>query len=639
MTSLISQWKLRLLCITFFAIQGFSLEALAALARPSALKAVSINGATDVQLNWKDRSNNEEGFVVQRSFNATSSFADVGRLAVNAIAFRNSGLQANTVYYYRVGAFNKNRKGNLVYSYSTVVSVKSGTVAPPATTTTLRPPTTTLPPVPTTTTMPPTTTTTMPPPNPPPAAGTVTDVKVQSLSAAIQSSVPITFGQVFAPGHLFASESLAGKMTDGSVIPFQVNIKALHADGSVRHAIISAVLPQLAAGQTPTMSLVKTTTTTSNAGSPTELLNAGFTNSVRVTLGGVEYTASADALLREGKVKSWLVGSIANEWLMMAPLKNSAGVEHPHLTARFSVRNYTGIKKAKVDVTLENNWAYQLGPQNLTYDVQILVGGQTVYTKAGLNHFHHSRWRKIFWWGGEPQVHLKHNVPYLLGTKAVPNYDQSIPVAEAALNSMNTRFAGAAIEPMATGLAMPEMPTSGGREDIGLNPAWVSMYLLSQDVRAKKGTLGTADLAGSWSSHFRDRTTDRPLSVVNYPYSTLLGNPGDTVNPATGKSEAFPACGGVCTNPNIADSSHQPNLAYVPYLVTGDFYYLEELQFWAMFNIFQHNPYYRDFQKGLIKSDQVRGQAWSLRAMAEAAYISPDTDPLKAQFMTFVNDN
>jgi len=617
MTSLISQWKLRLLVITFFAIQGLSFQALAALARPSSLTAVPISGSTDVQLKWKDRSNNEEGFVVQRSFNSSSSFADVGRLAANTVSFRNSGLQANTIYYYRVGAFYKNRRGYLVYSYSSVVSVKSGTQAPPATTIT----------------------TTMPPTNPPPTVGAVTDLKIQSLSAAVQSSVPFTFGQVFAPGHLLASESLAGKMTDGSVIPLQVNIKALHPDGSVRHAILSAVLPQLAAGQMPTMNLVKVTPTTSYPGTPAELLSAGFTSSIRVTLGGVDYSASADALLKEGKGKSWLAGPIANEWLLMAPLKNSQGADHPHLTARFSVRTYVGLKKAKVDVTLENNWAFELAPQNFTYDVQILVGGQSVYTKAALNHFHHSRWRKVFWWGGEPQVHLKHNVPYLISTKAVPNYDQSIPVAESALNSLNTRFTGATTEPMATGLAMPAMPTTGGRPDIGLNPAWVTMYVLSQDVRAKKSTLGTADLAGSWSSHFRDRTTDRPLSIVNYPYSTLLGNPGDTVNPATGKSEAFPACGGVCTNPNIADSSHQPNLAFVPYLVTGDFYYLEELQFWAMYNVFQHNPYYRDFQKGLIKSDQVRGQGWSLRTLADAAYISPEGDPLKAQLMGFVNDN
>ena len=31
------------------------------------------------------------------------------------------------------------------------------------------------------------------------------------------------------------------------------------------------------------------------------------------------------------------------------------------------------------------------------------------------------------------------------------------------------------------------------------------MYLLSMDKRAKDVMLGTADLAGSWSSHFRDK--------------------------------------------------------------------------------------------------------------------------------------
>jgi hypothetical protein len=73
--------------------------------------------------------------------------------------------------------------------------------------------------------------------------------------------------------------------------------------------------------------------------------------------------------------------------------------------------------------------------------------------------------------------------------------------------------------------------------------------------------------------------------------------------------------------------------------VTGDYYYLEELQFWAMWNSFSSNPAYREYAKGLYKSDQVRGQAWSLRTAAEAAYITPDANPLKATFTTIVNNN
>lgn len=294
-----------------------------------------------------------------------------------------------------------------------------------------------------------------------------------------------------------------------------------------------------------------------------------------------------------------------------------------------------------MDVTIENDWAYEAAPQNFTYAARVLIGGKSVYEKAALTHFHHARWRKLFWWGEESQVHVRHNTRYLITTRAIPNYDQSIVISEATLAGLRAGWAGPVTEPMGVGLALPYMPTTGGRRDIGLLPSWAAMYLLSMDKRAKDVMLGTADLAGSWSSHFRNRTTDRPVSLKEYPYMTILGHPGDTYNPATGKREFFPVCSTTagCVTPYTHDTSHQAAFAYLPYLVTGDYYYLEELQFWSMWNTFVGNPGYREAGKGLLKPDQVRGQAWSLRTLAEAAYITPDADPLKSHFAYFLSAN
>jgi hypothetical protein len=122
---------------------------------------------------------------------------------------------------------------------------------------------------------------------------------------------------------------------------------------------------------------------------------------------------------------------------------------------------------------------------------------------------------------------------------------------------------------------------------------------------------------------------------------TVLGNRSDTYNSATKQYEAFPACAGsgLCSSPYLHDTSHQPALAYLPYVVTGDHYYLEELEFWAMYNSFSSNPGYRQAGKGLYQADQIRGQAWSLRTAAEAAFIAPDNDPLKQSFLNIVSNN
>jgi hypothetical protein len=73
--------------------------------------------------------------------------------------------------------------------------------------------------------------------------------------------------------------------------------------------------------------------------------------------------------------------------------------------------------------------------------------------------------------------------------------------------------------------------------------------------------------------------------------------------------------------------------------VTGDFYYLEQLQFWADWNVLQINPKYRHHSKGLLKTNQVRGQAWGLRTLGDAAYITPDNAPLKSYFVDMIKTN
>jgi len=477
-----------------------------------------------------------------------------------------------------------------------------------------------------------------------PAAAVITKVRLENLGKGVaQTNAPVTFGHVFAPGDLEKGATLSGRLDDGQIVQLQVDVKASHADGSVRHAIISAIVPSLAAGQTSNMELLRGGAATAAASAGvSQLLASGFKASIGATIGGVRYEASADELIKNGKPTAWLAGSTVNEWHVSAPLKTAAGVVHPHLSARFAIRWYDAVRQARVDVTVENNWAYEPAPQNFTYDAQVMVGGQPVYTQAALTHLHHARWRKVFWYGGAaPTLDVKLDTAYLIASRAVPNYDQSYAIKETALAAQFTRWNNGGTKPMDIGMAIPYMPQTGGREDIGLLPSWASLYLLSMDRRASEMTLGTADLAGSWSMHYRDRNTGQPISLVDYPYMTIGGNQGDTKNPATGKYEAFPACANTtaCKLPYSLDVAHQPSFAYLPYLVTGDHYYLEELQFWGMYDVFNTNPNYREHGKGLLKSGQVRGQAWALRALAEAAYITPDADRLKAHFERILDSN
>lgn len=472
----------------------------------------------------------------------------------------------------------------------------------------------------------------------------ITDVRFQNTSATLtQNNVPVTFGQVFAPGHMQATDVLAGRLEDGTIVPLQVDVKAKHADGSVRHAIISAVVPSIAPAAVRTMSLAKGGTAAGAAATVDSLMRTGFSSSVHANIGGVDYYASADDLLKSGKATTWLTGSVATEWEVSAPLRTASGTVHPHLSARFAIRWYPGANKARVDAVIENGWAYEAAPQNFTYDASVIVGGKTVYTQPALTHYHHARWRKVFWYNTTtPEVNVQQNSAYLIASRAIPNYDQTLKITDAAIASWATKWAGSKTGPMNVGVGQAYMPTTGGRPDLGLMPAWNALYALTMDKRMKEIALGMSEQAGSWSAHYRNKTTDRPITLAEFPYMTTLNAPpGDTYNPATGQREIFPACATTtaCTTPNTADTSHQAGFSYLPYLLTGDYYHLEELQFWANFSAMDSNPAYREYAKGLVKSDQVRGQAWTLRTLAEAAYITPDNDPQKAVFTNMVNNN
>jgi hypothetical protein len=476
-----------------------------------------------------------------------------------------------------------------------------------------------------------------------PIPGALATLSFDNTGRQDQEDVPVTFGQVFGVGQLSSSQQLQARLADGASVPVQADIKARHPDGSVRHAVVSLVLAHLPRARPAVIGLFAAGAkgAAPAAGQRAALPGKELDARVDARLDGKTWSAQLRPLLEGDKAALWLDGPVAREWLLSAPLRDAEGRPHPHLAARFAVRWYPLLAKARIDVTVENSWAWEPAPQNFVYDARVFVGKDEVYARPGLNHYHHARWRKLFWWGGEPAVHVRHDTSQLIASRAVPNYDQSVRIDEAALARLHGLWDPAKAVPMSTGLATRAMPTTGGRPDIGLMPGWAAMYLLGMDPRAREITMGTADLAGSWSMHYRDRGTGLPVSLLDFPYMTLVGTPGDTRNPATGKSEQFPPCArpGACDTPNQHDISHQPAFSNLPYLLTGDHFHLEELQFWAMYDVFNSNPGYRDAGKGLLRPEQVRGQAWALRTLGEAAYITPDTHPLKRHFARILDDN
>ena len=468
----------------------------------------------------------------------------------------------------------------------------------------------------------------------------IVSIKVNNLTEEIVKNQVITFGQIFKKGDFPNEKQLITflKSQPENRLKSQIDIKASHSDKSVRHAIISIELPSLTPN-TPTEIIIAT----SSVDNPNKLTNNIKANEykadIRLNISGQEYKASFSNLSNKQTQTQWLEGPLVGNFITDIPIINDMGENHPHLHLQASIKSYHTTPLTNIDLILENNWSYEPSPTNIVYDISIHVCGKEVFSRSEITHYHHARWRKSFSCGTKPNIHIEHDSKYMALAGAIPNYDFKLAIPQQTLNNYKLSLSNTKFDILNIGLARKYMPATGAAPDIGPFPKWTSIYLISMSETAKKVSLATGNLAGSWSIHYRDKNTGLPVSLNDYPRMTLKGNYTDTRNRSTGNYEAFPACGGDCTSPYTADGAHQPSFSYIPYLVTGDYFHLEELHFWANYNLFRSNPAYRDSDKGLLKWSQVRDQAWSLRTLAHAAYITPDDHPLKKYFNTKLNNN
>jgi hypothetical protein len=262
-------------------------------------------------------------------------------------------------------------------------------------------------------------------------------------------------------------------------------------------------------------------------------------------------------------------------------------------------------------------------PTSFQYTVTLSVPGKEAYVRS-LKHFGATRWHQRRWWGEEPRVHVKLDKTYLQDTKAIPKYENVQPT-ESFLNSVRR-----STEPMSNGDQEPNMDATGYQPGIGPLPQWDALYAVSTDVRALEYMLANADGGTAYSIHIRDEKTGLPISIDNYP-NTSLADPQNS-------SPALPS-GGRSIYFEGQWSSHQPSIGYLPYVVTGDYFYLEEAQFWSAWNLIWPNKEDRDRTKGWWYTGSIRGAAWAYRSLGQVAYITPDAHPLKGYWLEKLSNN
>ncbi len=477
----------------------------------------------------------------------------------------------------------------------------------------------------------------------PRGAGQIVGLVLENDNGPAMPARVVRFGQVFVPGSLPSGAGVVAR--DGNAaLPTQLDVKATNADGSVRFAVVSVGVRVMPAGSSLPLMLTREAAPDSPAIPPSQLSANEVTVDIAVHDGAQHHLDSRPLVaqaIAAGKASFWRRGALVTEARVDVPVEGS-------LHVIFDVAaEATGA--TTTDIEICNDHAMQPVGGTINYDVTIAQNGKEVLRQSDIRHLQYTTWHTVVRSDGAPEPHILHDAAYVLRTGAVLNYDLAAGVDANLIANEARQMQGRGFGILGNAGLVQYMGTTGGRPDIGPITAANAAWLISQDARAERYALAQADAAGSIPWHYYDAAHGRAVNIDDYP--TLWSDPrGLTIGTRVGLPQPvypFDKNGGqidLFTKCNCfsLDAAHQPDLSFVPYLMTGSRYYLDQLVFQAAWNATGATPGVRQNAKGLmvtIGTGQVRAHAWSLRAIDNAAYIVPDDHPLKAYFVRLRDNN
>ena len=477
----------------------------------------------------------------------------------------------------------------------------------------------------------------------PSQTGDIVGVRLQNAGTTTENSGYVTFGEVFKTGAVAPTDTLVARI-NGVNYAVQMDVKSTNSDGSVRQAVLTLDAPSIAVGGYVDLMLAKGTAAAPSPAAPTaaSLIAAGYNLAVSFTFhnsNGTTTTASASAAaalqaaLTAGTVQTWLSGPGVNEYAV------TTTVDGGKLKVEFDIQAYAN-GTTSTDVIFDNSWMFSSGKTDLNYDVTISQGGQQAYSATGVAQYLYSTWDHQVSSAGTVNPNVQYDIPYLEATGAIPAYDTSLGVSDAVIQANLNGLTAANTGPLGTAGVTTFMPETGGRDDIGAQPAWVAEALMSQNAAAQQVMMADAAAAGGIPWHYIDESTGQPINTLTYP--TFWADSRGVLVPASGWPDANPA------DTWTPDAAHMPDLNYVPYLTTGSPYQLTQLQAEANYALSSTPPTWGSqwlidgkYPAGFVLDgfNQIRAEAWDLREVAEAAYLTPNNDPLKTYFVSQLQSN
>lgn len=436
-----------------------------------------------------------------------------------------------------------------------------------------------------------------------------------ALTSSVGGSLlPWTTGHFFRQGDVPNGETLYADVDD-----FQTVIRNRWPDGSVKFAVLSGRC-NLSANVARTVQLTRVA---ASAQTPISLSTLAAANpQISVQVGGFG-TVNLSSVIGTPH-RQLLAGPVCSEWQYRLPVDSQ-------LTVWLYVRLYKG-GRIEFMASVENGWFDFTGAINKSAQIVVSGGGQTLYDSgSAIDIKHHTRvvcttgHSGKLWIGGDPGVIPAHNTSYLQRTGAVPAY-----LAQGVNATTLNGLAQAYVPYAQHNLPGNSLGGGGAHPSIGWLPRWDACYVVTADARAYRAVLVNSFASAAYSYHFRHGTTGNVVAYADAPTTGIGQSAGS--NSAYGGRAYYSGQYGTDW-----DISHGWIPGYVAYLLTGDWWHLEELQFVVKWVHYTSSVSYRGNATGLmVRNLQTRGTAWALRNCAMAAAITPDSDSERAAYCNAV---
>jgi hypothetical protein len=516
-------------------------------------------------------------------------------------------------------------------------------------------------------------------------AGPVNSITLTNKSGTAITKYSLQFGRPFLDGAIADEPQV---LINGLPVSTQADVKNRYPDGSVEFAVVAVLIPTIPASGSLTLTFQNQTAGNNTPLTQTQMISLSYVFSAQMILASTTSSKaeSVDArtMLANGDYKLWTSGPVAQTIILAddSPTHKydiGFGDGHTPFRPRFYATFWPATHQVFVRAVGENGLSTEL--EDLSYSLTLTGANARVYTNPWLTQPAMSTWTKSFWLGGtpNPEVNIDNNLAYLESTRFVPNYDPSIQISEATIASDYANWwTNTSTDIDGYGAWQPAMGTTGARPDIGPEPSWDVAWLYTGDWRLRQTALGNADLAAQWPVNVREtnpamrlnRTDPVPAagqvgSGYGYPISITdrvflgpsNGGPADFLyynsgnsNPPNQLDVVGPLsldCNSSCQDATgwEFDAAHEPSPFFIPYVLTGDPFYLGEMENWAAYDATEQQGDCGDNQcRGPTgdeggASDQERGDGWTIRSRAETAFAIPDSDPFKTYLTILLNED